>query len=377
MSARRITLLPCLAVVALLTACGGGPDGARQHGKGEIGKAEPDAIAVRTAMAEQRTLSELWTSSATLRPERQATVTARSTGVVERLSVEEGDWVTKGQVLAVLEDDELLIALEKTQIAEETKLHEFGRAVELHAKGLLAEETFQQKSRESREASNATKLAKLNLSRCVIRAPFAGRVLKRHLEIGATLSHGTDAFDLADLDPLEADVNVPEPQVARMAAGQVVRITTDAKGAQAEAVIERIAPSVNPDTGTVKVTLAVDAAEGLRPGSFVRVSVVTETHVDATVVPRAALVAEGRHWHLFAVAPDGETVQRIAVSPGLEEDGLVEILGPEGGASPIEPGREVVVLGAPALSDGARVRIAGAKTDPVADESEDASGERS
>ncbi len=216
-----------------------------------------------------------------------------------------------------------------------------------------------------------------SIERTVIRAPFAGRVLKRHLEIGATLSHGTDAFDLADLDPLEADVNVPEPQVARMAAGQVVRITTDAKGAQAEAVIERIAPSVNPDTGTVKVTLAVDAAEGLRPGSFVRVSVVTETHVDATVVPRAALVAEGRHWHLFAVAPDGETVQRIAVSPGLEEDGLVEILGPEGGASPIEPGREVVVLGAPALSDGARVRIAGAKTDPVADESEDASGERS
>ena len=56
---------------------------------------------------------------------------------------------------------------------------------------------------------------------------------------------------------------------------------------------------------------------------------------------------------------------------------LVEVLGPEGGASPIEPGREVVVLGAPALSDGARVAVAGAKKDPVANEPEDASGERS
>ncbi len=352
MSARRFALLPCLAVAALLTACGGGPDGPPGKGGEKKGKPEPDAIAVRTAPSELRTLSELWSSSATLRPERQATVTARSTGVVERIAVEEGDWVSKGQVLAVLEDDELRIALDKAQIAEETKLHEFERAVELHSKGLLAEETFQQKNRESREAANAAELAQLNLSRCVIRAPFAGRVLKRHLEIGATLSHGTDAFDLADLDPLEADVNVPEPQVARMATGQFVRIATDAKGAQADAVIKRIAPSVNPDTGTVKVTLAVDAVEGLRPGSFVRVNVVTETHADATVVPRAALVAEGRHWHLFALAPDG-------------------------GASPIEPGRQIVVLGAPALSDGARVTVAGAKKDPMADDSEDASGERS
>jgi membrane fusion protein (multidrug efflux system) len=381
MSARAQAILPCLALAALLAACGGGPgDGpkrGRGPGGGEKGAREADTIAVRVAAAEQRDLSELWSTSATLRPEQQATVTARTSGVVERLAVEEGAWVRKNEVLAVLEDDELAIALEKAQIAQETKRLEHERAAELHGKGLLAEESFQQKRREAREAANAAELARLNLSRTVIRAPFAGQVLKRYIDVGVTVGMGTEVYDLADVDPLEAEVNVPEPQVARMKPGQAVRITTDAGGAEADAQIDRIAPSVNPETGTVKVTLAVDAAAGLRPGSFVRVNVVTQTHHDATVVPRAALVAEGRRWHLFALAEDRRTVERISVSPGLEEDGNVEVLAPDGGASPIAPGREVVVLGAPALSDGARVSVAGDEPEPEATKPEGRDGERS
>lgn len=377
MSVHRHALLPCLVLASALVGCSGGGGEAPGGGGEKPAKKEPDAIAVRTAAAELRTLSELWSSSATLRPERQATVTARSAGVVERLAVEEGDWVREGQVLAVLEDDELRISLEKAEIAQETKRLEYERATELHGKGLLAEEAYQQKRREAREAANAAEMAKLTLSRTVIRAPFAGRVLKRHLDVGTTVSNGTSVYDLADLDPLEADVNVPEPQVARMAPGQVVRLSTDSQGTTAEARIDRIAPSVNPETGTVKVTLAVDSAAGLRPGSFVRVDVITETRENATVVPRSALVAEGRRWHLFALATEGDTVERIAVSPGLEENGLVEVLDPDGGPSPVAAGREVVVLGAPALSDGARVTVANTSSAMVAQGSGDAGGERS
>ena len=80
MSARLPALPACLALAALLCACGGGSDAGPKRPGAEKAKREPDAIAVRTATAEERTLSELWSSSATLRPERQATVTARSGG---------------------------------------------------------------------------------------------------------------------------------------------------------------------------------------------------------------------------------------------------------------------------------------------------------
>ena len=382
MPANRPPLLLCLLLAAAAVGCHGSGSDAPAGRGGPRGqgpaKKEADAIAVRTAPAEQRTLSELWSTSATLRPEQEATITARTAGVIERLAAEEGDWVRAGQVLAVLEDDELAIALEKARIADETSQAEYQRAKELHRKGLLADEAYELKEREARDSVNARELAKLNLSRTVVKAPFAGRILRRHEDVGATVSNGTPVYDLADLSPLHADVNVPEPQVARMRAGQEARVASDAGAMETPGRIERIAPLVNPETGTVKVTVAVDPQEGLRPGSFVRVAIVTGVHEDAVVVPRSALVAEGRRWHLFALAPDGEHVERLAVSPGFEEKGDVEVLGPEGGPSPLEPGREVVVLGAPALSDGARVKVASDSAGAVADSAAgDGSGERS
>lgn len=381
MSWTRHSLSACLVLALAAAGCGGSGDGAAERrGPGAEGRErkEPDAIAVRVAPAELRTLSELWSTSATLQPEQEATITARTSGVIEKLAAEEGDWVREGEVLAVFEDDELVIALEKARIADETRQAEYERAEELHGKGLLADEAFELKKREAREAANARKLAQLNLSRTVLRAPFSGRVLRRHQDVGATVGNGTEVYDLADLDPLHAHVNVPEPQVARMSAGQEARISSDAGAAATPGRIERIAPLVNPETGTVKVTVAVDPQEGLRPGSFVRVGVVTGVREDAVVVPRSALVAEGRRWHLFALNPDGETVERLEVSPGFEERGVVEVLGPGGGPSPLEPGRPVVVLGAPALSEGARVKVAEEAAGAVADSAAgDGAGERS
>jgi hypothetical protein len=203
------------------------------------------------------------------------------------------------------------------------------------------------------------------------------------------VADGTAVLDLADVDPLMADVSVPERHVARLAVGQTVRLTVDATGEEVAARIERIAPGVDPASGTVKVTLALSPRTGttvaavttagaaspallaptapptsaqaapspaLRPGAFVRVAVVTETHEDALVVPRAALVAQGPRWCLFRRAgPD--RVERLDVELGFEEGDLVEVARTTDGRRPLGPGDEVVVAGAAALSDGARVDV--------------------
>jgi len=114
---------------------------------------------------------------------------------------------------------------------------------------------------------------------------------------------------------------------------------------------------VDPATGTVKVTLAVARATGLRPGAFVRVDIVVDTHQEALVVPRSSLVAEGRRWNLFRLAEEGETVEALEVTLGYEEGDRVEILEVLEGAAALEPGDRVVVLGASALSDGSRVEV--------------------
>ncbi len=103
--------------------------------------------------------------------------------------------------------------------------------------------------------------------------------------------------------------------------------------------------------------MAVEGNSGLRPGAFVRVDIITDTHDDALVVARSALVAEGRRWHLYRLSEDGTTVEQIEVELGFENSDRVEIAAVTAADASIEPGDQVVVLGAPALSEGATVRV--------------------
>lgn len=351
-----------LVALLFLAACGGSGNSignATAATTADVPPAEPDrssAVAVRVKAAERVPLSSLYSTSATLRAERQATITARTRGVIQNLLVEEGDRVVARQSLAELENEEQRIALARAQSSRDTLLNDLERSRNLHRQGLVSDEDFEDVTRRADDAVQAAALAELELSRTIIRAPFAGVIVRRHLDVGTTVSDGTVVYDLADLSPLYADVEVPERHVVALAAGQIVRLTADAADREIPAVIERIAPAVNPETGTVKVTLAVTGEQGVRPGAFVRVNIVVDTHSEALVVPRLALVAEGTRWHLFRLQDD-DTVIRLEVRLGFEEGELVEILEVLSAGEDLLPGSPVVVSGAPALTDGALVNV--------------------
>ncbi|MCJ7756014.1 MAG: efflux RND transporter periplasmic adaptor subunit, partial [Thermoanaerobaculales bacterium] len=268
-----------------------------------------------------------------------------------------GDRVGAEQPLAYLEDDEQKIAAARARTTEESARRDHERLADIYQRGLVSVDEYEASRRDAEDAAHALELAELELYRTVIRAPIAGVVVTRHLDVGATVSDGTPVYDLADLQPLYADINIPERHVTRLEPGQEVRLTADATGAAAGAIIERIAPAVDPTTGTVKVTVAVEARSGLRPGAFVRVDIVTDTHADALVVARSALVAEGRRWHLYRLTEEGTNVEQIEVELGFETGDRIEIAGTKNTSVDIAPGESVIIVGAPALSDGAKVRV--------------------
>jgi len=315
-----------------------------------------DPISVAVAQATRGEMVSLYSTSATLRAEKLATVTSRTRGVLEELLVEEGDTGEAGHTIAKLEDEEQTLAVGRYEATQEIKQRELERSTELLEGNIISENELGLLRREAEEAKHALELARLELSRTSILAPFDGIVVRRHLDVGATVSDGTPIYDLADIDPLYVDVNVPERHVARLAPDQTVRLSADTLPSTVEAKIERIAPIVDAATGTVKVTVAVERSVELRPGAFVEIDVVTDIHWDTLVVPRAALVAEGRRWLVFRVNPDGDTVESIEVEIGFEEDERVEILRTVSEAR-LQAGDTIVVLGASALSDGAPIRI--------------------
>lgn len=354
----RLERVACLALLMGLfqlgcgSADGGAVPGTDSHSRSA--EVETPGIAVEVVPATLRSMSDLYSTSATLRADRRATVVARTAGIIRRLLVEEGDRVVEGQELALLEDDEQRIQYERADTTYRTKKIEYERSMNLHEQGLVSEEEFDTRLRESEEARQTASLLELELQRTKIRAPFSGTIVVRHLDPGASVVSGSPVFDLADLDPLYADVDIPERQVGRLQAGQRVRLLAGEDNAFDEARIERIAPVVDAESGTVKVTMSVKRRSGLRPGGFVRLQIVTDTHEDAIVVPRGALVAEGHRWHLYRLQEDGKTVERIPIERQYEEDDWVEVIR-LGEGTPIRAGDQVVSVGAPALTDGAVV----------------------
>jgi len=356
-----VFLFALLCLPALLWSCSAGSaqESSESSPEPEAVPEEP-AIAVKVSSVDRRAMSTVYSTSATLRADKRAKVIARTVGVIEKLLVEEGDVVNRGQALAVLEKVEQQIAYEAAHTDQETLERELQRAERLLAQHLFSQEEFEAKERAAEQARKKARLAALALERTTIRAPFAGLILVRHLDVGATVSNGSVVYDLADLNPLYADVSVPERHAALLSPGQHVRLLAEATDQQVEGAIERIGYEVDPATATVKVVVAVPPSPGLRPGAFVRVEIVIDEHPRAFVVPRSALVAEGRRWYLFRVKEDGEHVAKLEAKLGYEERDdveIVELLASVGStqAEALAEGDRVVTAGAAALSDDARI----------------------
>ncbi len=314
---------------------------------------EDEEIPVPVEVAEVTTgaIASYISATANLVAEDQVKVLAEAEGRVERLLVEEGDSVTKGQVLAVLVQDEAKIAKSKVELKASNARAALERAKDTHDQGLISAETYDTLEMEYEFARQEVAEAEWRLAKTVIRAPFSGRVTERFITLGQHLRPGDELFTVADYDPLIARIYLPERDVMELEEGREVRITLAANAEFSfTGRVRQIAPVVDTATGTVKVTVeAVQPPAGVRPGAFVSIGIVREQHPSALLLPRVSVIRELRAAHVFVTEDD--TAVKKAVELGLEEGDMVEVL------SGVSAGDNVVVAGQGGLDDGQRIKV--------------------
>ncbi len=287
-------------------------------------------------------------ATANLVAEDQVKVLSEAEGRVERLNVEEGDLVKKGQVLAVLVQDEARIAKSKVELKSSNTSAALLRAQDSFEQGLISSEAFDKLKMDHEIAMQEVAEAEWRLAKTVIRAPFTSRITERFITLGQHLRPGDELFTVADYDPLVARIYLPERDVYELEEGREVRITP-AAGTELSFTgrIRQIAPVVDTATGTVKVTVeAVNAPAGVRPGAFVAIDIVRERHAGALLLPRESVIRELRTAHVF-ITEDNVAVKR-PVTLGIEEGELVEVL------TGVAEGDAVVTAGQGGLDDGSR-----------------------
>jgi membrane fusion protein (multidrug efflux system) len=320
---------------------------------------EDDPVPVELAKVERRDLPSYLGATATLEPEKQAEILAKVGGEIRRILVEEGDRVETGTVLATLDGATQEVALEEAEARLRALEREHERISSLRAKDLASEKDLHDAAARMEEATAQRNAARLQVDYTRIVAPFSGQVTERFVDPGQTVPEGTRLFAIVDRDPLLARIYLPEREAMRTQPGQEVVVIPDTDDdVEIEGEVLRIAPVVDPRTGTVKVTCRISSSNAfLQPGSFVRVMVQTEIHADALCIPKRALVPEGAATYVYKTASD--SVEKVAIRTGYSDDLVVEIL--EG----LSEGERVVTVGQGALRPGTKIREVGEEPPPA------------
>jgi len=342
---------PILAAAIVLasfvvTGCG---DSA--NGKAKDDKAEAAAIPVEVRAPQTGEMVAIYAGTAALEADEEAVVVAKVGGEVKRILAEEGENVHAGQVLAVLDGDQLRLELAQSAANMKKLERDYQRNSDLHAKGLIAASAVDN-VKSDLDALRATyEIAQLQLSYTQIRAPISGVVAERHIKVGNTIQPNTVVFKVTDLKPLLAYVHAPERELRQLSPGQPAQIAVDSlPGRQFEGKIARVSPVVDPATGTFKITVEVnDPTSQLKPGMFARVGVVYERRANALQIPRTAIVDNDGQATVFVVNKD--KAEQRDIKTGLANAGFIEV------TDGLKAGDQVVVVGQNGLKTGNAVRV--------------------
>ena len=221
----------------------------------------------------------------------------------------------------------------------------------MYKRQLISEQEYENKCFELDQARLRSKRAELELSHAIICAPFSGVISERQVQVGARVGSSTRLFSLIKLDDMIARVYIPGQYVVDIGENQEAHLTSDFLGdRQFQGWVKRISPVVDPQSGTFKVTVGVrDRWEFLRPGVFVDVQIVTDTHPEAVLVPKQAVIYDGKERYIFVVEDD--RARKIPLEAGYENGEFVEAL------SAIEPGAPIIVVGQNGLRHQTRVKV--------------------
>jgi RND family efflux transporter MFP subunit len=316
---------------------------------------------------DRRDLDDRLVLTGTLRPRAQVEVVAEVSARLLRVLKDEGARVTAGEVLAVLDETDYRLSHQRAAaalaVADANRAHaqtERERAESLLKTGgitdkdaLAAQVGLQVADASLAQARAEAAIAAQQQARTQVRAPFSGRVARRHADPGAMLSAGTPLFTVVDDAVLEFRAAVPSADYAKVRVGAPVDVSVDARGGRAvRGRVARVTPLVEERTRSFAAVVEVPWSEGLVGGMFARATVRVGEVQGALVVPPGALIRDGAdpaRAEVFLV--DGAVARRRVVGLGVEGPDAVQV------TTGLTAGQQVVLDPPVTLGDGVPVQV--------------------
>jgi len=333
----------------------------------EMRKSGANFPTVNVERVQRQKINAFLVLNGVVEPERKVPVYSRLSAYVKKIIKEEGDFVKKDDVLALLDDQEILISYRQAEILlEQAKLTlkdeeiNYQRSEELKKREMISEQDFQasQATYTKAKLDHQTKLEnfkdlELQLSYTKIISQVEGYVTERLIEVGDRVNPNQQVYTVEDFSPLLVRVYVPTADTVNLKADMEAQVVTDVlKGMLFEGKIKLINPRIDVQSGTVKVTIEVfDSTRKLKPGMFVETRIVVSNKPDALVVPRKSIVYEQNQPYVFVFNFQGMQVSKRSIKTGISEGDNIEV--EEG----LQEGDRIVTVGVEGLKDQMKVRV--------------------
>ena len=321
----------------------------------------PPPEVVTAAQAQPQSWESLLTAVGSLDAVQGVTVTAEVSGKVVRIAFEPGSKVATGDLL-VQQD----VSVETAQLRSAEATAALARINFERDKKLLPEKVISQADFDNAQAQLTQALAQVDNIRAVIakktiRAPFAGRLGIRHINLGQVINDGQPIVTLQALDPIYANFFIPQQQLSEIGKGLEVRVTSDALPDQViTGRITAINPEVDAATRNIRVQATIaNPDERLRPGMYANIAVVLPKKMDVLAIPATAVLYAPYSDSVFLIQenkgqdgkPGVKTVRQQFIRLGEKRGDFISVI--EG----LKPDDTVVSTGVFKLRNGQNVTV--------------------
>lgn len=354
-SKRAKSFIFLVAFSLVMAGCGGKPDAAKgeedAQGNAKTDAEKPiEAIPVEVISANSQTINANYAGTANLDAPNEAQVVAKSSGVMVQQIAEEGDFVRQGQVLARIDPARAQLEVQRSRATVNKLSNNFQRAQQLLAQKLISTESHDQIRFDLESARASLNLAQLELSYTNIVAPISGVIAQRMVKQGNLVTLNMSVYRIVNTQQLEAVMNVPEREMARIKRGMPVNMLVDAIPGQVfEGRVDRVSPVMDSGTGTFRVTSAFDGMQVLRAGMFGRIEIVYDQRSNVLTIPRTALLDDESEAAVYLVR--GNKAARVVIKTGYSNGEIAEVI------SGLKVGDKVITAGKVAVRDGSEVSV--------------------
>jgi membrane fusion protein (multidrug efflux system) len=287
-------------------------------------------------------------------------VSADLPGVVEQIAFVSGQRVNKGDLLVRLDTKQERAQLTAAESQRELARLELARARDMLAGAVIPQSTFDQSAAQFKQADARVGEMRAAIARKTIVAPFSGTLGIRQINLGQYLAGGAPIVSLQSLQPAYVNFSVPQQELARLARGGAVDVTSDALPAAEHGKISAFDSVIDEATRSARVQAIFDnRSSNLKPGMFVQVHLAKGIRTSVIALPTSAINYAPFGDSVYIVedvkSPDGKKTyrgvrQQFVKLGGARGDQIAVLTG-------VKPGEEIVTSGVFKLRPGAAVQV--------------------